>query len=156
DSHMQEKSLQTRARKSKAKTAPAPAPKPPTGEESGKTPGHKIFPRNLTAQADYLVPGNPAISRPEDVAPNCFPGLELDVANLDRRFLPGLVFNFVTFTVEEVRGMHYGAKLVYVDVPEDPDLGLDPDTAARLSASLGITREEIQTLYDDITNATEL
>jgi len=153
---MQEKSLQTRARKSKAKTAPAPAPKPPTGEESGKTPGHKIFPRNLTAQADYLVPGNPVISRPEDAVANCFPGLELDVRNLDRRFFPGLVFNFVTFTVEEVRGMHYGAKLAYVDVPEDPDLGLDPDTAARLSASLGITREEIQTLYDDITNATEL
>jgi len=153
---MQEKSLQTRARKSKAKAAPAPEPKPPTGEELGKTPGHKIFPRNLTAQADYLVPGNPVISRPEDAVANCFPGLELDVRNLDRRFFPGLVFNFVTFTVEEVRGMHYGAKLAYVDVPEDPDLGLDPDTAARLSASLGITREEIQTLYDDITNATEL
>src|SRR5215470_9056146 len=85
---MQEKSLQTRARKSKAKTAPAPAPKPPTGEESGKTPGHKIFPRNLTAQADYLVPGNPVISRPEDAVANCFPGLELDVRNLDRRFFP--------------------------------------------------------------------
>jgi Ferritin-like len=153
---MQEKSLQTRARKSKAKAAPAPEPKPPTGEELGKTPGHKIFPRNLTAQADYLVPGNPVISRPEDAVANCFPGLELDVRNLDRRFFPGLVFNFVTFTVEEVRGMHYGAKLAYVDVPEDPDLGLDPDTAARLSASLGIKREEIQTLYDDITNATEL
>src|SRR5262245_41988498 len=153
---MQEKTLRVRARKSESKAAPAPKSKPATSEESGKTPGHKIFPRNLTAQADYLVPANPVISRPEDAVANCFPGLELDVRNLDRRFFPGLVFNFVTFTVEEVRGMHYGAKLAYVDEPKDPDLGLDPDTAARLSASLGITREEIQTLYDDITNATEL
>jgi hypothetical protein len=152
---MQEKPLRVRARKSESKAAPAPKSKPATSEESGKTPGHKIFPRNLTAQADYLVPGNPVISRPEDAVANCFPGLELDVRNLDRRFFPGLVFNFVSFTVEKVRGMHYGAKLAYVDVPEDPDLGLDPDTAARLFNSLGITRKEIQTLYDDITNKSD-
>jgi hypothetical protein len=152
---MQEKSLQVRARKSKPKAAPAPKSKPATSEESGKTPGHKIFPRNLTAHADYLVPGNPVISRPEDAVANCFPGLELDVRNLDRRFFPGLVFNFVTPAGEKPRGMHYGAKLAYVDVPEDPDLGLDPDTAARLFDSLGITREEIQKLYDDITNKSD-
>jgi|EndMetStandDraft_3_1072993.scaffolds.fasta_scaffold14852_2 hypothetical protein len=152
---MQEKPLRVRARKSESKAAPAPKSKPATSEASGKTPGHKIFPRNLTAQADYLVPGNPVISRPEDAVANCFPGLELDVRNLDRRFFPGLVFNFVSFTVEKVRGMHYGAKLAYVDVPEDPDLGLDPDTTARLFNSLGITREEIQTLYDDITNKSD-
>ena len=116
---MQEKPLRVRARKSGSKAAPAPKSKPATSEASGKTPGHKIFPRNLTAQADYLVPGNPVISRPEDAVANCFPGLELDVRNLDRRFFPGLVFNFVSFTVEKVRGMHYGAKLAYVDVPED-------------------------------------
>jgi Ferritin-like len=153
---MQEKPLQARARKSEPKTERTPGPKPAASEGPGKTPGHKIFPRNLTAQADYLVPGNPVISRPEDAVANCFPGLELDVRNLDRRFFPGLVFNFVAPVSDEVPGMHYGAKLVYIDVPEDPDLGLDPDTAARLSASLGIKGEEIQTLYDDITNATEL
>ena len=32
---------------------------------------------------------------PEDAVANCFPGLELDIRNLDRRFFPGLVFNFV-------------------------------------------------------------
>src|SRR5215470_4767557 len=116
---MQEKSLQTRARKSKAKAAPAPAPKPPTGEESGKTPGHKIFPRNLTAQADYLVPGNPVISRPEDAVANCFPGLELDVRNLDRRFFPGLVFEFV----------NDGARVAYVDALQDPDLRVNTPEA---------------------------
>src|SRR4051794_34912163 len=57
---------------------------------------NKIFPRNLTAQAAYLVPGNPVVTRPEDAVANCFPGLELDIRNLDRRFFPGLVFNFVT------------------------------------------------------------
>ena len=55
----------------------------------------KVFPRNLTARAAYRVSGNPAVTRPEDAVANCFPGLELDVRNLDRRFFPGLVFEFV-------------------------------------------------------------
>src|SRR3954469_7836135 len=76
---------------------------------------YKIFPRNLTAQAAYLVPGNPVVTRPEDAVANCFPGLEMDVRNLDRRFFPGLVFDFV----------EDGARLMYVDVYEDPDLRLD-------------------------------
>ena len=121
---------------------------PKTGEKRG----HKIFPRNLTAQAGYLVPGNPVVTRPEDAVANCFPGLELDVRNLDRRFFPGLVFNFVTPGAGEVEGMHYGAKLAYVDVLLDPDLGLDPDTADRLFKSLEIERDEIKHLYDDISS----
>src|SRR5215472_5260807 len=55
----------------------------------------KIFPRNLTARAEFQVVGNPIVTRPEDAVANCFPGLELDVRNLDRRFFPGLVFNFI-------------------------------------------------------------
>ena len=50
----------------------------------------KPQPVNLTARAAYLVPGNPAITRPEDAVANCYPGLELDIRNLDRRFFPGL------------------------------------------------------------------
>jgi hypothetical protein len=73
---------------------------------------NKVFPRNLTAQAYYLVPGNPVVTRPEDAVANCFPGLEVDIRNLDRRFFPGLVFEFVAG----------GAKVAYVDALEDPDV----------------------------------
>jgi hypothetical protein len=117
--------------------------------------GHKIFPRNLTARAGYLVPGNPVVTRPEDAVANCFPGLELDVRNLERRFFPGLVFNFVTPVSATVRGMHYGAKLAYVDVLLDPDLGLDPDTADRLKRTLKIERDQIKRLYDKLIDNAE-
>lgn len=54
----------------------------------------KIFPRNLTAQADFLVRGNPASTRPESGVDNCYPGLEFDQRNLDKAFFPGLNFEF--------------------------------------------------------------
>lgn len=54
----------------------------------------KIFPRNLTARADYLVQGNPSSSRLESGVDNCYPGLEFDQRNLDKAFFPGLVFEF--------------------------------------------------------------
>ncbi|HEX9522059.1 MAG TPA: hypothetical protein VF949_03770, partial [Reyranella sp.] len=54
----------------------------------------KLFPRNLTAHADYVVRGNPVISRPESGADNSHPGLEFDQRNLDRGFFPGLLFDF--------------------------------------------------------------
>ncbi len=54
----------------------------------------KIFPRNLTARADYVVRGNPAASRPESGVDNCYPGLEFDQRNLDKAFFPGLLFEF--------------------------------------------------------------
>ncbi|MET9731056.1 LodA/GoxA family CTQ-dependent oxidase [Streptomyces sp. NPDC006458] len=57
-------------------------------------PGEKIFPRNLTARADHIVRGNPSGTRPESGVDNCFPGLEFDQRNMDKRFLPGLVVDF--------------------------------------------------------------
>ena len=87
--------------------------------------GDKIFPRNLTARAAYQVAGNPDNSRPDDAVANCYPGLELDVRNLDRRFFPGLLFNFVARrdTSEPYKTPHhYGARLVYVDNENDTDL----------------------------------
>ena len=57
-------------------------------------PPMKIFPRNLTARADYVVRGNPVVSRPESGADNSHPGLEFDQRNLDRGFFPGLLFDF--------------------------------------------------------------
>jgi|GEM_PF-1115132 len=73
------------------------APADKTGHEAPAGPAPKvikIFPRNLTARADYLVPGNPVTSRPESGVDNCFPGLEYDQRNLDQRFFPGLSFEF--------------------------------------------------------------
>lgn len=54
----------------------------------------KIFPRNLTAKADYIVRGNPINTRLESGVDNCYPGLEFDQRNLDKAFFPGLVFEF--------------------------------------------------------------
>ena len=95
-------------------------------------------PRNLTARAGYRVPGNPATSRPEDAVGNCYPGLELDVRNLDRRFFPGLVFDFVArddkFSDYSQPGI-YGALLRYVDTM-DPDLAADSTLARSLLSAL--------------------
>ncbi len=87
---------------------------------------NKIFPRNLTAQAAYLVPGNPVITRPEDAVANCFPGLEIDIRNLDRRFFPGLVFDFT----------EKGPRLSYVDAYLDPDLQQNTPEARKLYLKL--------------------
>jgi hypothetical protein len=88
-------------------------------------PTGKIFPRNLTARAGYQAAGNPVVTRLEDVVANCYPGLELDVRNFDRRFFPGLVFEFVgrddnAASYDEPQ--RYGAWLRYVDYLLDPDL----------------------------------
>ncbi len=63
-------------------------------QHGAKPTGMKLFPRNLTAHADYVVRGNPVISRPESGADNSHPGLEFDQRNLDRGFFPGLLFDF--------------------------------------------------------------
>src|SRR5258708_1564936 len=71
----------------------------------------KLFPRNLTARAAVQVVGNPMSTRLESGVGNCFPGLEFDHRNLDRRFFPGLVFEFT----------EAGALLLSVDL-NDPAL----------------------------------
>lgn len=55
-------------------------------------PRFKLLPRNLTSRADILVVGNSADTRPESGVENCFPGLEFDQRNLDKRFFEGLTF----------------------------------------------------------------
>ena len=106
--------------------AAEPAPNPQASAAQNANRANKIFPRNLTAQAAYLVPGNPVVTRPEDAVANCFPGLEIDIRNLDRRFFPGLVFEFIS----------EGARLAYVDVYEDPDLKSDDAAAQKLYLQL--------------------
>ena len=112
----------------------------------------KIFPRNLTARAEFRVDGNPIVTRPEDAVANCFPGLELDIRNLDRRFFPGLVFNFVEPAGDPKPGMQYGAKLAYLDVLEDPDMQLNlEETQHRLYDVIKVPRKVAADLYAQLT-----
>ena len=76
----------------------------------------KIFPRNLTARAATVIVGNPVTTRLESGVGNCFPGLEWDHRNLDRRFFPGLVFDF-----GPVPAVLNGVE------PNDPALEPDPE-----------------------------
>ena len=85
----------------------------------------KIFPRNLTARAERRVTGNPDSTRLESGVANCFPGLEFDHRNLDRRFFPGLVFDFNSNS-GPADLPRTGARLVQVDTG-DPDLSPGPD-----------------------------
>ena len=96
-------------------------------ENPTKRPGEKLFPRNLTARADYVVRGNPVVSRPESGADNSHPGLEFDQRNLDRGFFPGLLFDF-QFGV--------GARLVDVQPPW-------PEKARRRTANSALMRKRM-------------
>ncbi|WP_254444501.1 ferritin-like domain-containing protein [Ruegeria sp. HKCCA6707] len=94
-----------------------PAPKAPD-------PSH-LKPRNLTARAAFKVPGNPDNTRLDGSVGNCFPGLEMDVRDLDRRFFPGLVFNAVRVPLDpfpEAPKHSEGFHLVFVDYFYDPML----------------------------------
>jgi hypothetical protein len=86
----------------------------------------KLFPRNLTARAAVQVVGNPVTSRLESGVGNCFPGLEFDHRNLDRRFFVGLVFEFTDG----------GVRLIEVDL-NDPDLEEGP-LRKMLTGDMGI------------------
>ena len=85
----------------------------------------KIFPRNLTARAAYVVPGNPVVSRTEDGVDNCFPGLEMDAKNIQKYFMPGLYF--------EVYGDD-GAQLV----------SMTPKKLAQVYKDAGLTKKDIE------------
>lgn len=81
-------------------------------------------PRNRTALAAGVI-GNPASARLDAAVGNCFPGLELDVRNLDGRFFPGLLFRIVAAPVAPLPGTpadEGGARLVVVEWQNDPML----------------------------------
>jgi hypothetical protein len=77
----------------------------------------RIIALNLPAKATSEVAGNPSVSRLESAIANCFPGLEIDHRNLDRRFFPGLIFNFIANS----DSASLGARLIAVDL-NDPKL----------------------------------
>ena len=53
-----------------------------------------LIPLNLSARLQRSATGNPAGAMLASGVANCFPGLEFDHRNLDRRFFPGLVVEF--------------------------------------------------------------
>ena len=97
--------------------------------------------RNRTARA--AVVGNPASARLDASVANCFPGLELDVRNLDGRFFPGLLFRVVTAPaapVPEALPNQAGIRLAYVDYQNDPMLPERSDVPTRMREPLAKVR----------------
>jgi hypothetical protein len=90
----------------------------------------KIFPRNLTARAARRVPGNPEGTRLESGVGNCYPGLEFDHRNLDRRFFPGLLVEFVSQDDALAPDPQRRGALVVAVAADDPALFPNPDTPA--------------------------
>lgn len=98
----------------------------------------KIFPRNLTARAAYQVAGNPVTTRLESGVGNCYPGLEMHVPSLDRRFFPALLFTFVDLADNlppYTEPQRRGAKLIYVDLT-DPQIDRSNPKVAELYREL--------------------
>lgn len=79
----------------------------------------KLIARNATAarQGGY-VSGNPATTRPESGVGNCYPGLEIDLRNLERRFFPFLAFDFDGDDVEVVEVDVAGAQAAGVSAAD--------------------------------------
>jgi Ferritin-like len=110
---------------------------------------NRIIPHNLTAQAAFDVVGNPPSSRPESGVANCYPGLEYDHRNLDRRFFPGLVVEFLSqedATAPKAR--RQGAQVMSTNTS---DVGLrqlgadDGDRLAALRSGLNLLQASIDT-----------
>jgi hypothetical protein len=91
----------------------------------------RIIALNLPAKASQEVAGNPVISRLESAIANCFPGLEIDHRNLDRRFFPGLIFEFVSNSSVNPDSNSFGARLVGIDL-SDPDVPKEDAFSKRL------------------------
>ncbi len=88
----------------------------------------KLHPRNLTARRAHRVPGNPVNTLMDTSVANCFPGLEFDVRSLDRRFFPGLLFDYIPapwYPDPKAANNLQGARVVYVDYQLDPMLPED-------------------------------
>ena len=84
----------------------------------------KLQPRNATAWQTELIAGNTATTRLEAGVGNCFPGLECDIRNLERRFFPHLVVDFSGNTVV----------VVEVDIQSARSAGLPPAALALYEA----------------------
>src|SRR5258707_787817 len=94
-----------------------------------KTPKVKLIPRNIAAlrrgSTPRMIAGNPVSTRLESGVGNCFPGLECDLRNLERRFFPFIEVdindNSIVIVGVDARGAAADAKT----------RGLPADTAKR-------------------------
>ncbi len=114
-----------------------------------KRPVNRIFPGNLTAKAAYNVTGNPPSTRPESGVSNCFPGLEYDHRNLDRRFFPGLVIAFAS-AGDPSTAIRQGARVIEVDTG-DPGLRPTDPSAQALVPALRQALNDLSGRLDDAT-----
>ncbi len=91
-------------------------------------------PRGNPVYAEPVL-GNPVSTLMDSGVGNCFPGLEFDVRQLDVRFFPGLVFEFLGITPAGTDGTQ-GARLVYADPTGDPIIAdhFTPDGPAWVTA----------------------
>jgi len=93
-----------------------------------------FVPLNLSARLQRSAVGNPAGARLASGVANCFPGLEFDHRNLDRRFFPGLVVEFADPLVAQP-SMGGVVTLVDLDDPVLADAATShPDLADHLAA----------------------
>jgi hypothetical protein len=84
----------------------------------------KLQPRNATAWQTALITGNTVTTRLEAGVGNCFPGLECDIRNLERRFFPHLAVDFFGNTVV----------VAEVDIQSARSAGLPPAALALYEA----------------------
>lgn len=79
-------------------------------------PEEKLHPRNRTARLTQArAAGNPVTAELESGVGNCFPGLEIDVRNVERRFFPFLLVDFLI--VRNAQGQSFQTiELVEADV----------------------------------------
>ncbi len=92
-------------------------------------------PLNLSARLNSAATGNPASTTLASGVANCFPGLEFDHRNLDRRFFPGLV---VEFADPERERESLGGAVLAVDL-DDPFL-----------EEVAAVRPQLETLRDEM------
>jgi len=100
----------------------------------------KLVPRNMTAFSSSIpveASGNPASSRLESGVGNCFPGLEVDLRNLERRFFPFLT---VDFLVDRPVIKIVGADVARASVPE---FGLTPNEISIYQSIADYARVEL-------------
>lgn len=97
-------------------------------------------PLNLAARLNRSATGNPAGATLASGVANCFPGLEFDHRNFDRRFFPGLVFEFAG---PERERQSLGGLLLAVDL-DDPFL-------EEMGAEAGDLVQQLQTLSAEMT-----
>lgn len=100
-------------------------------------PEDKLHPRNRTARlAEIRAVGNPVTTELESGVGNCFPGLEMDLRNLDRRFFPYLVVDFFPSHGRALGGVVVRDALS--DGESDTDLSTETRAGLRrIVASLG-------------------